>query len=1032
MLNAIVRFSLRHRGIVIALAFALLGYGVYSLTRAKYDVFPEFAPPMVVIQTEAPGLAPEQVELLVTSPVEVAINGVPGLESLHSGSIQGLSAVTATFHMGTDIYRDRQVVAERLTTVTGRLPAGVQAPVMAPITSSTGDILGIGLTSNNLSPMQLRTIADWTVRLRLLSVPGVANVRVFGKDVKQYQIQVIPDRLIQYSLSVNDVVNAARNATGIRGAGFIESDNQRLILQSQGQSLTPAELANTVVVHSKGANVTLGQVAHVREAPAPPFGAGLIDGKPGVVLMVEAQYGANTLEVTQAVDQELESLRPTLSQQGVQLHASLFRAANFIDTALSNIRSSLLIGAILVIVVLFLFLFNFRTASISCTAIPLSLLAAVTVMNQMGFTLNTMTLGGLAIAIGEVVDDAVIDVENILRRLRENRMLPNPRSVIRVVLDASIEVRSAVVYASFAVVLVFVPILTMSGLAGRIFAPLGIAYILSILASLGVALTVTPALSFVFLARKELREEDPPLVRWLKRRYRSVLLTVERAPRIVLAAVLAITILGLALVPFFSTSFLPEFREGHFILHMTAVPGTSLNESLRVGKRVTEALLKIPYIRSIAQKAGRAELGGETRSTNGSEFDVDLKPHLSGSQNQDAQAAIFKAVAPIAGESFSLNTFLTERIDETLSGYRAAVVVNIYGNSLDELDRLAPQVARVLSSVPGASGVQMQSPPGTPQVAIQLRPADVARWGFDPVSVLDVIRTAFGGTTVGQVYEGNRVVDVAVILPSQDRQNISQIEALPLRSPSGNFVTLSQLATVYETSGRFIVLHDATQRVQTITCNVSGVGANTFVQNARKMIESQISFPAGTYVDFAGTAAAQAQSSRDLMVHSTLAALGIILLLSVIMMNYRNLLLVLANIPFALVGGVFAVWAMDGMLSLGPLVGFITLFGITLRNSIMMISHYEHLVTVEGMDWGLEAAMRGASERLVPILMTATVTGLGLLPLAIGSGAAGREIEGPMAIVILAGLITSTALNLLVLPSLALRYGRFEKLDREL
>jgi len=1032
MLNAIVRFSLRHRGIVIALAFALMGYGAYSLTRAKYDVFPEFAPPTVVIQTEAPGLAPEQVELLVTTPIEVAINGVPGLESLRSGSVQGVSAVTATFHIGTDIYRDRQVVAERLTTVAGRLPTGVQAPVMAPITSATGTILGIGLTSNNLSLMQLRTIADWTVRLRLLSVPGVANVTVYGRDVKQYQIQVIPKRLIQYALSLNDVLNAARNATGIRGAGFIESDNQRLILQSQGQSFTPAELANTVVVHSNGANVTLGQVAEVTEAPAPPFGAALIDGKPGVVLMVEAQYGANTLEVTRAVEQELGSLRPMLSQQGVQIHASLFRAANFIETALSNIRSSLLIGAILVIVVLFLFLFNFRTAAISCTAIPLSLLAAVTVMEQMGFTLNTMTLGGLAIAIGEVVDDAVIDVENILRRLRENRALPNPRPAIRVVLDASIEVRSAVVYASFAVVLVFVPILTMSGLAGRIFAPLGIAYILSILASLGVALSVTPALSVVFLARRELKEEDPPLVRWLKKRYRSVLLAVERAPRIVLASVLLVTILGIVVVPFFRASFLPEFREGHFILHMTAVPGTSLKESLRVGKRVTEALLKVPYVRSVAQKAGRAELGDETRGTNASEFDVDLKPHLSGNQNEQAQAAIFKALAPITGLSFALNTFLTERIEETLSGYTAAVVVNIYGNSLDELDRLAPQVARVLSSVPGASGVQMQSPPGTPQVAIQLRAADVARWGFDPVSVLDVIRTAFGGTTVGQVFEGNRVFDVTVILPSQDRQNIAQIEALPLRSPSGNFVSLSQLATVYETSGRFIVLHDGTQRVQTITCNVSGVSADTFVQNAQKVIESQISFPAGTYLDFAGTAAAQAQSRRDLMVHSALAGLGIILLLSVIMMNYRNLLLVLANIPFALVGGVFAVWVMGGMLSLGPLVGFITLFGITLRNSIMMISHYEHLVAVEGMEWGIEAAMRGASERLAPILMTATVTGLGLLPLAIGSGAPGREIEGPMAIVILGGLLTSTALNLLVLPSLALRYGRFEKIEQEL
>lgn len=845
MLNAIVRFSLRHRGIVIALAFAMLGYAAYSLTRAKYDVFPEFTAPTVVVQTEAPGLSPEQVELLVTTPIEVAINGVPGIESLRSSSIQGLSIVTATFGMSTDVYRARQVVAERLAALEGGLPSNVRAPIMEPLTSSTGDVLYVGLTSSTRSPMQLRTIADWTVRLRLLSVPGVANVTVFGGQVKQYQVQPNPERLIQYDLGVNEVLNAAHNATGIRGAGFIEGANQSLILQSHGQALTPEELAQTVVVHSNGANVTLGQVASVTEASAPPFGAATVDGQAGVGLMVLAQYGANTLEVTQAVEQELKSLRPALDQQGVQIHARLFRAANFIETALSNIRSSLVIGAVLVIVVLFLFLFNFRTAAISCTAIPLSLLVAVTVMERMGLTLNTMTLGGLAIAIGEVVDDAVIDVENILRRLRENRTLPNPQSAIRVVLDASVEVRSAVVYASFAVVLVFMPILTMSGLAGRIFAPLGIAYILSILASLGVALTATPALCLVFLARADFKEEDSPVVRWLKQGYRSALLGVERAPRFVIAAAAVITLLGAGALPFFRASFLPKLQEGHFILHMTAAPGTSLEESLRIGDQVTEALLKVSNVRSVAQRAGRAELSEDTFGPNVSEFELDLKPGLSAGQNEQAQKHIFKAVARFVGVNFFLNTFLTERIEETLSGYTSAVVVNIYGNNLDQLNSAAQQAAQVLSTVPGASGVQMQAPPGAPEVAIQLRPTDVARWGFDPVSVLDVVRTAFGGTTVGQVYEGNRVFDVAAILPPQDRQNIVEIKALPVRSPSGNYVSLGQLANVYQTSGRSIILHDGAQRVQTITCNVSGVGADTFVQNARKLLQSRVSFLRG-------------------------------------------------------------------------------------------------------------------------------------------------------------------------------------------
>ena len=1032
MLSAIVRFSLKFRGIIIALAFALLGYGLYTLTQAKYDVFPEFAPALVMIQTEAPGLSPEQVELLVTTPTELAINGLPGIESVRSGSIQGLSAVTVTFQQGTDIYRDRQLVAERLATLTGRLPQGVASPVMTPLTSSTSIILAAGLTSDKQSPMFLRTLADWVVRLRLLSLPGVANVTVFGGEVKQYQVQFIPERLVQYNLTVDDVLNAARRATGVVGAGFIENRNQRLVLQSQGQALTTFQIADTVLLHQNGANVTVGQVAQVEEGPEPPFGAAAVNGRSGVILMVEAQYGANTLQVTEGVEKALNDLRPSLQQQGVQLDATLFRPANFIQTALGNIRSSLIIGAVLVIVILFLFLFNFRTAAISCTAIPLSLLAAVTVMERMGYTLNTMTLGGLAIAIGEVVDDAVIDVENIFRRLRENRLAGNPKSPIRVVFDASIEVRSAVVYATFAVILVFVPILTMTGVAGRIFAPLGVAYILSIAASLVVALTMTPALCLILLGHRELKEQEPPVVHWLKARYRGILLGIERAPRTVIITVAALTAAGVVMIPFFTTSFLPELREGHFILHMSAVPGTSLGESLRIGDELTQRLRNVPHIRSVAQRVGRATLSSDIWGPYYSEFEVDLDPGLGGDENEAVQADIRKVLSQVAGVNFSLKTFLTERIEETLSGYRAGVVVNIVGPDLGTLDEKAKEIARVLSSLPNAAEVTMQSPPGMPQIAVQLRPADVARWGFDSVTVLDALRTAFQGASAGQVYEGNRVFDVTVILPAQSRTSIADISALPLRNPTGQYVALGQIATVYETSSRYVVLHDGSRRVQTITANVPGGSAADFVEAAKRAIASKVTVPAGMSVEFGGTAAAQAASTRDLLVHSALAAFGIIALLSIVMMNFRNLLLVLANIPFALVGGVLSVFAMGGVLSLGPLVGFITLFGITLRNSIMLISHYEHLIAVEGMDWGLDAAIRGAAERLAPILMTATVTGLGLLPLAIGSGAPGREIEGPMAIVILGGLFTSTALNLLVLPTLALRYGRFEKVASDL
>jgi CzcA family heavy metal efflux pump len=1030
VLNAIVRFALRFRGVVIALATALLAYGVYAVVVANYDVFPEFSPPFVQVQTEAPGLSSEQVELLVTQPLENAINGVAGIESLRSGTIQGLSVVTVVFQPDTDIYRDRQVLAERLAEVSRQLPQGVRAPVMTPLTSSTSTVLAVGLTSEQHSLMSLRTIADWVVRQRLLAVPGVAKVAAFGGQTRQLQVQFLPQRLMQFNLSVDDVLGAARRASGIRGAGFIETANQRLILQTEGQSITPQQLAATVVVHQNGANVTLGDVARVVEGPEPPIGGATIMGQTGVMLVVAAQYGTNTLEVTRNVEQALDELAPALRAEGVSVRADILRPANFIQMAVRNVRASLLLGALLVVVVLLLFLFNFRTAAISCTAIPLSLLAAVTILVGRGYSLNTMTLGGLAIAIGEVVDDAVIDVENILRRLRENHRSANPAPAFRVVFDASIEVRSAVVYATFAVTLVFLPILTMSGVAGRLFAPLGMAYILAIMASLVVALTVTPALCLVLLGRGQFQPEEPGLVRWLKRRYRTLLEGVERRPRTVVVAVLLFTAAGLSALPFLGGGFLPELNEGHFILHMSAVPGTSLDESLRMGRQITGELLKFPFVRTVGQKAGRAELSEDIYGAHYSEIEIDLKP-MNGEEAELAQAEIRKMLTQFTGANFSLKTFLTERIEETVSGYMAPVVVNIYGPDLDTLDAEAQEVARVLGTVPGALEVMMQSPMGTPQLAVNLRKPDLLRWGFDSVTVLDAVRTAYQGETVGQVYEGNRVFDVSVILPAQERRSVASIGALPLRSPAGAYLPLAQLADVYQASGRYLVLHQGARRVQTVTCNVAGGDTESFVAKARRQILSRVSFPAGSYPEFAGTAAAQIRSRRDLLVHSVLAGLGIVILLSFVMKHYRNLLLVLLNLPFALVGGVLAAFAAGGVLSLGSLVGFVTLFGITLRNSIMMISHYEHLIAEESAPWGLETALRGASERLTPILMTALVTALGLLPLAIGSGDPGREIEGPMAMIILGGLITSTALNLLVLPTLALRFGRFQPAGNE-
>jgi CzcA family heavy metal efflux pump len=1025
ILGTIVRFALRRRGTIIALAVIFFCYSVYSLTKARYDVFPEFAPPEVHIHTEAPGFSPEQAEKLITRPVETAVSGVGGVSSLMSKSIQGLSVVTVRFEAGTNVYLARQRITERLSTLTGLLPAGI-TPEMTPLTSSTGTVLVVGLTSPKLSPMQLRTVADWTVRPRFLAVAGVSKVAIFGSKGKEIQIRVIPDHLIRYNTSLEDVISVAQKATGMKGAGFIEEANQRITLRSEGQSLTPKELAGTVLLRNNGANVTIGDVADVVEAPAPQIGGALINGKSGTIIVVSAQYGANTLEVTKGLEKAVAELTPLLRSQGIKMYPSLYRAAGFIETALHNVNSALIIGAALVIVVLFLYLFNLRTAAISCAAIPLSLLGAVTILEHLGLSLNTMTIGGLAIAIGEVVDDAVIDVENILRRLRENRVAEKPRPALRVVYEASLEVRSAVVYATFAVVMVFIPVLTMPGLAGRLFEPLGLSYILAILSSLVVALTVTPALSLIMLGGKELKGEDPPAVRWTKAGYVKVINAVERHPKAVMAGAGVIIAAALVIIPFLRGQFLPELIEGNFIVHVSAAPGTSLQETLRTGKLLANRLLALPYVVSVAQRAGRAEEGEEARGTNASEFDLTLGP-IDKRKFDLAKKEIDGIVKEFPGIRTSLDTVLTERISETISGFRAPVAVNIYGNNLDMLDRIAARAAKVLNGIRGAADVKLQALPAAPEMSVRLDKQGLARWGFDSVDVLDDIHTAYAGKTVGQIFQGDRVFNVSVILDPRNRKSITDLKSLPLRNPEGTYANLGQLAELREMPARFIILHEGGRRVQTVTCRVSGRTVGSFVTAAQKAFSSRMHLPPGTYIDIGGAAKEQARTERDLLAHSAIAALGIIILLAIVTESHRNLLLILLNLPFALAGGVFVALATGGILSTGSLVGFVTLFGITLRNSVMLMSHYEHLVLEEGMEWGPEAAIRGASERLSPILMTASVTALGLLPLALGSGGAGREIEGPMAQVILGGLVTSTALNLLVLPAVALRYGRFEK-----
>ncbi|WP_047533691.1 efflux RND transporter permease subunit [Methylotenera sp. N17] len=1043
MMSAIVRFSIRFYGVIVGLAILIVLYGLYSLTRSNLDVFPEFSPTQIIIQTESPGLSAELVESLVTQPIESSISGTVGVINLRSQSIPGLSIVTVIFDEKTDIYRNRQVVAERLSTIANQLPRGI-VPNITPLTSSASTVLGFGVTSKTLNLMQLRTLVDWTITPHMMAIPGVADVNVFGGQVRQFQIQIDPDKLVRYQLNLNDVVLAAQKATGVSGAGYIQNNNQRIIINTQGQATDAKTLAKATLVHQNGVTIQLGDIGRVVEGPAPSISAAAINEEIGIYLSVQGQLGANTHAVTLAIESALQELKPHLQAQHVTLHEGLFRPANFIETAIDGVRTDILIGSILVISILFLFLFNARTAFISATAIPLSLLTAIVIMSYYNVGLNIMVLGGLAIALGEVVDDAIIDTENIFRRLRENRALAQPRPIHQVVFQASMEVRSSVLYATIIVALVFMPLLTLSGVAGKLFAPLGFAYIAAILASLVVALTLTPALCYMMLGHAKLETEDSPIIKYIKRNYIQLLYVIEKNYKAIITISFITIAMGLGVLPLFKNQFIPALHEGHFIMHMTAVPGTSEEASLRLGQKVSSTIRKIDGVKSVTQWVGRAQNGADTFGTHYSEFEIeigtlageeqtrilnDIREALGGDPEDVDNDGI--AEVGFVGANFAINTFLTERIEETISGYAASTVINIYGDDLDALDRDAQKIAGVLNATKGATDVLVQSPPGTPQVVIRLRPDQLAVWGLHPTDVLDTIRAAYEGVPVSQIYLGSRVVGLSVLLDLEARDDIGDISRIPLFNAEGKLLHLNDIAFITQENGRSKILHAGAKRIQTVTANVENRDQDSFIRELKKRIKTDISISPGNYLEFTGEAEANAQSREDLIVHSLLAGVAIFLMLYIAFGKLRNLLLTFANLPFALIGGVLAALFTGGWISLGSLVGFVTLFGITLRNSIMMVSHFQHLVDEENCVWNLETCIRGASERLPSVLMTALVTALGLLPLAAGSGQPGREIEGPMATIIVGGLITSTMLNLLILPTIMLHFGRFEKSQQD-
>jgi CzcA family heavy metal efflux pump len=1021
MLSAIIRWTLQRPRLVVASATLLLVYGAVVLGRAKFDVFPNFVPAQATVQTEAPGLSAEQVEQLVTRPVEQAVNGAAGVAAVRSDSIQGLSVVTVVFREGSDPYRARQVVAEALSELGANLPAGVGAPKVTPLTSSTMDLLKVGFTSDRLSPMALRDLIQWSVRPKLLSVPGVARATVYGGELRRIEVRVKPPALAARDLGVADVLTAVKTATGTTGGGYIDTPQQRILVEPRGQPSSAQDLAAAPLPAAQGAAPAhLGDVADVIDAPGPAIGDAMIMGRPGVLVSISSQYGANTLEATDAVEAALNELIPALKAQGVTIYPALHRPANFITSALAGISEDLAIGAVLIALVLFVFLRDLRTVAIAFVSIPLALLAAILVLDRMGASINTMTLGGLAVALGVVVDDAVIGTENIVRRLRLARPTD---STLEIIQAASVEVRAPVVYATLMLALVLLPVLLLHGLQGAFFSPLAGAFIIATLASLAVAVLITPPLSLLLLTGRRLHGEPPLLKRakdWHERGLRRAL----GAPRLALIAAATAAVLTVAGFFVFEQELLPSFREAHFVLAVSGPPGTSLAVMRDYGQRISKDLFAIDGIQGVEQQIGRAEGGEDAWGSERSEFHVELRPHLSGRRQDEIQASIHKVLDGYPGLTTEVMTFLGDRIGESLSGETASVVVGVYGADMDTLERVAANVAATLEKVPGAQDVKVQTPPSTPVVRVDLDFPKLARFGIAPAEALDAVQTTYQGQTAAQIYRENRALDVAVTTTPELRQDPEAVGDLLVRSSAGAVAPLRSIARVYLTEGRTLVSHEGGRPRQVVTANPSPREVARFTRAARAAVARQVKLPPGVYLEFTGTAEGAAAARRELLFNSAIALVGVVALVLLAFRSGRAAALILGSAPFALVGGVVAVALTGATLSLGSLVGFVTLFGIAARNAILLVAHLEHLIEREGHDWSLETVLLATRERVTPILMTALVAGLGVLPLALSTGQAGREIQGPMAVVILGGLITSTIASLGLLPPLIWRFGR--------
>jgi CzcA family heavy metal efflux pump len=1016
----LVGLCVRYAGTLATLTLIALVAGLWATRSAPLDVFPDFVPSTVDIQTEAPGFTAQQVEQLVTKPIENAVNGATGLFTLRSESIPGLSVITIQFTDNIDLYNARQGISERLSELGSALPAGVDTPRLSPLTSSTMDLLKIGLLSDKLTPYELRDQAEWVMKPALLAVPGVAHVILFGGAVREIQIQPDVTRMASYGFTLTDLADAARSALALRGAGFVDLAHQRVLIQTPVPSPDPSAISNAVLAVRGKTPITIGDIANVTEAPALRSGDALVMGKRGVMLSLASQYGANTLETTRALEVALAQLTPALKAQGITIYPALHRPANFIERALSSLEQSLVIAAILILAVLYLFLRDWRSALITFLAIPLSLLAAVGVLERMGLTLNTMTLGGFAVALGVLVDDAIIGIENTLRRLGENAKLPAPRPRLQVIADATLEVRGPVVYATLVVIAVFLPELFSTSVQGKFVGPLALAFILAVVASLLVALTAAPALSALMLTARDVHG-DLRWILWLKERQRRIIAIVYDRFSIIGAVLTAATVVAAASLPFLGGSFMPDFREGHFVMQVSSsTPGTSLDEMLAVGQRISRDVLALPYIATIEQQVGRAELGEDTWGPHRSEFHVELKADADVDQDE-AEDALREILSRYPGLQSEVVTFLGDRISESLTGETADIAVKVFGDQLDTLDATGQRIAQALHGTPGIADLQFKPQSGTPTFALQINPASLVANGLKMQDVLDAVQSEYAGATVGQTYAGTRIVNVTMLLPEQARNRPELLSSLMITSPFGP-VPLSQVARVAPTETRYTIAHDGGQRFVSLTFNVVGRSLQATAQDAQARVAA-LKLPPGVYVEFSGAAEEQRTAQNQMLLYTAFAVvlIGIILFIS---FRWRaNTWLVLVNLPFSLIGAVVGIALTGSGLSVGAMVGLVTVFGVSARNAILLLAHYEHLVEVEGAPWNVDTILRGAQERLVPILMTAAVTALGLLPLAIGMHQPGQEIEGPMAVTVLGGLLSSTLLNLVVLPALAERFG---------